>query len=83
MYGEVAYRATLTRNGLLGMVAFANTTTVSSLQTGEKLFDDFAPAAGVGLRVSFNKRSKTNLCADFAWGKSGSHGLYLALQEAF
>ncbi len=83
LYGEVEYRATLTRNGLLGMVAFANTTTVANRQTGESLFDGFAPAGGVGLRLSFNKRSKTNLCADFAWGKGGSKGLYLALQEAF
>ena len=29
-YGQAEYRATLTRNGLLGMVVFLNTTTVSS-----------------------------------------------------
>ena len=83
MYGEVEYRAALTRNGLLGMVVFANTTTVANLQDGQHLFDDFAPAGGAGLRVSFNKRSKTNLCLDYAWGTHGSHGLYLGLQEAF
>jgi hypothetical protein len=83
LYGEVEYRATLTRNGLLGMVAFANTTTVSSLLEGQRIFDSFAPAGGVGLRVLFNKRAKTNLCVDYAFGESGSRGLYLALQEAF
>ncbi len=83
LYGEVEYRATLTRNGLLGMVAFANTTSVSSLLEGQKIFDSFAPAGGVGLRVLFNKRAKTNLCVDYAFGESGSRGLYLALQEAF
>jgi len=39
-------------------------------------------AGGAGLRVLFNKRSKTNICMDFAWGR-GSRGLYFALQEAF
>ena len=41
-YGEIEYRATLTRNGLLGMVAFLNTTTVTNLDNDERLFDSFA-----------------------------------------
>jgi outer membrane protein assembly factor BamA len=83
MYGELEYRATLTRNGLVGMVAFVNTTTASNEQTGEKLFDDVGMGGGLGLRVLFNKRSKTNVCIDYAWGRQGSKGLYFALQEAF
>lgn len=82
VYGEVEYRATLTSNGLLGMVVFANATTLGNQQTGEHLFDAFAPAGGAGLRLLFNKRSKTNICMDLAWGR-GSKGLYFALQEAF
>jgi outer membrane protein assembly factor BamA len=82
VYGEVEYRQSLRRDNLLGMVAFANTSTYSSRDTGEKLFDAFAPAAGAGLRVLFSKRSGANLCVDFAVGRH-SHGLYLALQEAF
>lgn len=82
-YGELEYRGMLTRNGLLGIVAFANATTVSNLDAGEKLFDSYAPAAGAGLRVLFNKRSRTNLCVDFAFGKDGAKGLYFALQDAF
>ena len=82
-YGEVEYRSTLTRNGLLGYVLFANTTTVDNVETGTKLFEDFAPAAGVGLRVLLNKHSRTNLTADYGWGKEGSRGLYLGIQEAF
>ena len=83
MYGELEYRGTLTRNGLLGMVAFVNTTTLANAETGERLFDGFASAGGIGLRVLFNKRSRTNLCIDYAWGRQGSRGLYLGLQEAF
>ena len=77
------YRGTLMRNGLLGMVAFLNTTTVTNLDTDERLFDSFATAAGAGLRLLINKRSKTNLCFDVAFGKQGSRGIYLAVQEAF
>jgi hypothetical protein len=83
VYGEVEYRGMLTANGLFGMVAFANTATLTNLETGEHLFDSFAPAAGAGLRVLFNKRSRTNFCIDFAVGKEGSRGLYFAIQDAF
>jgi hypothetical protein len=83
VYGEVEYRDTLTRNGFLGFVAFLNTTTVDSQETGEKLFDAVAPGAGFGFRFLLNKRSKTNLCTDYGWGKQGSRGFYLSIQEAF
>jgi hypothetical protein len=82
-YGEVEYRGTVTHNGLLGYVLFANTTSVDNEDAGKKLFEDFAPAAGLGLRVLLNKHSRTNLTADYGWGKEGSHGLYLGIQEAF
>lgn len=83
LYWETEYRGTLTRNGLLGMVVFANATTVDNVETHERLFRSFAPAAGLGLRVLFNKHSHTNLAADWAWGKQGSHGFYLGIREAF
>jgi hypothetical protein len=83
LYGEVEYRAPLTPNGLLGFVTFANVTTVSSQDAGQQLFSNFAPAAGGGLRVLLNKRSKTNLCVDYGVGKAGSRGFYLSIQEAF
>jgi outer membrane protein assembly factor BamA len=82
-YGEIEYRGTLTRNGLLGMVVFLNTTTASNLESGETLFDSFATGGGAGLRLSINKRSKTNLCFDVGFGKNGSKGVYLSIQEAF
>jgi outer membrane protein assembly factor BamA len=83
VYGEVEYRWTLTRNGLLGMVAFLNTETLSNEQTGEKLFDSFATGFGAGLRLMLNKGSRTNLCLDYGRGKDGSHGVYFGVQEAF
>ena len=83
LYGEVEYRGTLMSNGLLGMVAFLNTSTLANSQSGEQLFDHFASGGGAGLRLLINKRSKTNLCLDFGWGEQGSRGVYLAVQEAF
>ncbi len=82
-YGEAEYRWTVTRNGLFGMVAFLNTETLSDRQRGERLFDSFATGYGFGLRLRFDKKSKTNLTADFGWGKSGSFGFYLGVQEAY
>lgn len=82
-YGEVEYRGTLTSNGLLGFVAFVNTTTIDNAAAGQKLFETWAPAVGTGLRVLLNKRSRTNLATDYAWGKAGARGFYLGIQEAF
>jgi hypothetical protein len=83
IYSEMEYRGTLTANGLLGLVAFLNLTTVSDDASGQSLFDDLAPAAGVGLRVLMNKRARTNICIDVGVGRQGSKGLYLGLQEVF
>lgn len=82
VYGEAEYRQPLRRDNLLGMVLFANTSTFGDRDSGEQLGDSFAPAAGAGLRVLFNKRSKANLCIDYGVGRD-SHGFYLALQEVF
>jgi hypothetical protein len=83
VYGEAEYRWTATRNGLFGMVAFANAQTFGGEETGEDLFDSFAPGAGFGVRLMLNKRSQTNLCLDIGWGKGGSRAVYFAVQEAF
>jgi outer membrane protein assembly factor BamA len=80
---EVEYRGPITKNGLVGWVAFANATTVSNQQAGERIFDHFAPGGGAGLRLLLNKRSKTNLAFDVGFGERRSRGIYLAIQEAF
>jgi len=83
VYGEVEFRDTLTRNGLLGYVAFLNSTTIDGGASGDHLFATFAPGAGAGLRVLLNKKSRTNLCVDYGFGTGGSRALYLSIQEAF
>ena len=82
-YGEIEYRWTVKRNGLLGIVAFLNTETLSNEDTGERLFDSFANGFGVGLRLMMNKRSKTNLAFDVGRGNEGETRIYFAVQEAF
>ena len=83
VYGEIEYRWTISRNGLFGLVAFLNTETLSNKQTGEQLFDTFAPGGGLGFRVRMNKHSKTNICFDIGVGRQGSSGFYVGIQEAF
>jgi hypothetical protein len=78
---ELEYRGQLTDNGLLGMVAFANVTSVAHDE--QDLFDRWAPGIGLGVRVKVNKHSRTNLAFDIGFGESGNRGVYLAVQEAF
>lgn len=80
---ELEYRGQLTDNGLLGMVAFANVTSVASRQAEQELFDRWAPGVGVGLRLKVNKHSSTNLAFDIGFGERGNRGVYLGVQEAF
>jgi hypothetical protein len=83
LYGEAEYRGSLTGSGLVGMVAFVNVTTLDGFEPDERLFRDYAPGAGLGVRLKLDKQSRTNLCADYGVGRQGSSGFYLAIQEAF
>jgi hypothetical protein len=80
LYAEAEYRFTLTRNQLFGGVVFANASSFTGLNDK---FSGLLPAAGAGLRVRFNKFSRTNVAIDYAVGKGGSHGLFLNLGEVF
>jgi hypothetical protein len=82
-FTEIEYRGMLLENGLLGMVAFVNATTVADRSSGQRLFDRLAPGAGAGLRLLINKRSRTNLAFDIGFGEKGNKGVYLSVQEAF
>ena len=81
LYGEVEYRRTLTANGLLGAVAFANA--ISTKETTSSNFENPDPGAGLGLRFRLNKHSRANLCIDHGWGLSGSHSWELSMNETF
>lgn len=81
-YGEIEYRFPILRNQFLSGVVFGNIQTVDD-QMGTTLFKYWQPAGGAGLRVLFNKTTRTNLCIDYAFGKFGQKGLFLGLNEAF
>jgi len=81
-YSEVEYRFPILRNNFLSGVTFFNIQSTND-ELGTKLFKKWQPAGGAGLRVLFNKATRTNLCLDYAFGNYGSKGLFLGLTEAF
>lgn len=69
---------------LLGMVLFADATTVSGGGINDaKLFDDIVPGYGFGLRINFRKEARTNIGLDYGWGAYGSKGFFLRINENF
>jgi Omp85 superfamily domain len=81
-YSEVEYRFPILKNKFISGVAFFSEQTAND-EAGTKLFQKFQPGGGGGLRVLFNKATRTNLCLDYAFGKFGSKGFFLGLNEAF
>ncbi len=81
-YSEMEYRFPITRNKFLSGVTFFNIQTTND-ESGTKLFQKWQPGAGAGLRVLFNKATRTNLCLDYAFGNYGAKGFFLGLNEAF
>lgn len=83
-YGETEYRFPLQKeNETFGGVVFINATSASSRLNDIDLFQYVDLAYGAGLRIMINKKSRTNLNLDFAWGKYGAQGFYLGLNEVF
>jgi hypothetical protein len=81
-YAEAEYRFPISANKLLSGVLFYNTETGSN-QRGVKLFDYWEQGYGTGLRILFNKTTRTNLCIDYGVGRNGTSGLFFGLNEVF
>jgi len=81
-YNEMEYRFPVTRNKLLSGVAFFNVETASN-QTGVNLFNYWEPGAGAGLRILFDKHTRSNLCIDYGIGNYGARGVFVGLNEVF
>jgi len=79
---EAEFRFPILANKFISGVAFANLQTANDEQ-GVKLFQVFQPGYGAGLRVLFNKVTRTNLALDYAFGKFGNRGFFLNLNESF
>jgi outer membrane protein assembly factor BamA len=83
MYGEAEYRFPISPcTGVLGGVLFANLTTTNNPKQSLSLFESIKPGYGLGLRIMVDKKSRTNLAVDFAFGEKSS-GFYLAASETF
>ena len=87
IYSEVEYRVhllgTKKNPDFFGAVIFVNATTASNKDADINLFQYIDPGYGIGLRFMMNKTSRTNITLDYAWGKYGSHGLFLNVNETF
>jgi outer membrane protein assembly factor BamA len=81
-YFETEYRFPITRNKLLSGVCFFNLESGSN-DFNKKLYSAWEPAGGAGLRILFQKQSRTTICIDFAKGNYGSSGIFFGLNEAF
>jgi len=81
VYLESEYRFKITRNGLLGGVAFINAQSFSAAP-GSGL-QSIQPGFGPGLRIKLNKVSKTNIAIDYGFGREGSKGLFINVGEVF
>jgi hypothetical protein len=81
-YSEVEYRFPILRNKFVSGVMFFHVQSTND-ESGTKLFQVWQPGGGAGLRILFNKLTRTNLCLDYAFGKFGARGFFLGLNEAF
>ncbi len=79
---EAEFRFPILANKFISGVTFVNMQTANDEQ-GTKLFQVFQPGYGAGLRVLFNKVTRTNLALDYAFGRFGNKGFFLNLNEAF
>lgn len=81
-YLETEYRFPVTRNQLISGVCFINTQSAAN-STNKELMKYWASAAGGGLRLLFQKKSRSTICFDYAVGQYGAKGFFIGLNEAF
>ena len=79
---EAEFRFPILANKFISGVTFVNFQTANDEQ-GTKLFQVFQPGYGAGLRVLFNKATRTNLALDYAFGRFDRKGFFLNLNESF
>ncbi|MES2809749.1 MAG: BamA/TamA family outer membrane protein [Bacteroidota bacterium] len=79
---ELELRFPILKNKFLSGVAFSSMQSAND-ERGTKLFQTFQPGYGAGLRVLFNKATRTNLALDYAFGRFGARGFFLNLNETF
>ena len=80
LYLESEYRFDISRNGLWGAVVFMNATAPSQYDTQK--FRNWYPAIGTGLRLKWDKNTRTNLTTDIAVSKD-YWAWYVGIAEYF
>jgi outer membrane protein assembly factor BamA len=82
VYLSTEFRFPITCNQMLSGTVFTNFVTASNIDTSTELFKSIQPSAGIGLRILIDKKTRTNLIVDYAWGNN-SKGFYLNAGETF
>ena len=81
-YFETEYRYPILRNKLISGVLFLNAQTAGD-DEGHKVYYGWNFGGGVGLRILFQKKSRSAVCVDFSKGDCGSSGIFFGLNEVF
>jgi Omp85 superfamily domain len=81
-YFETEYRYPITRNNLISGVVFVNCQTAAN-DDFKKVYDGYNLGGGAGLRILFQKKSRSAVCVDFSKGQCGSSGIFFGLNEVF
>lgn len=81
-YFESEYRYPITRNKLISGVVFMNFQSASD-DANHKIFSSWRIGGGAGLRLLFQKDSRSAVCVDFSRGECGSSGIFFGLNEVF
>lgn len=81
-YFETEYRYPITANKLISGVVFFNLQTASD-DLNRKIFQGWNVGAGAGLRILYQKASRSVVCVDFSRGQCGSSGIFFGLNEVF
>jgi len=84
-YTEAEYRFPISSNKLFSGVVFANAQTASAQRNFNdiNLGEYIEPGGGFGLRILFNKYTRSNLCIDYGIGTYGAKGIFIGLNEVF
>ncbi len=81
LYFESEFRFNITKNKLIGGAFFGNVQSYTEINSNK--FEKVLPGYGAGIRLKFNKHSRTNLALDYAFGINGSGGIFVNLGEVF
>ena len=82
VYLSTEFRFPITCDQMISGTVFTNFVTASNVDNNVSLFKSIQPAAGLGLRILIDKKTRTNLIVDYAWGNN-SKGFYLNAGETF